>query len=186
MSEPPYWPPPPDWKPDPDQPAPKPPEQRAAIHAVPVVPATGPTQLEVGRAAGGFIVLLLVPGVLYALVWFGQFGTTTVTRYWLGLALVNFLFLFVALAMLFGMAQTNLGLRAATGIVLLAYVAPLEAHIATLFWRYTHQQALEAQAISGGLPALVGVLALGWAVVGMANARRAARSRDNGVTMPGG
>jgi hypothetical protein len=114
-------------------------------------------------------VLLLVPVAEYALVWFvGHFATTfNVTHHLLGLAVFTFLFLFGGLAMLFGMAQANLGLRAVTGIVLLAYVAPLGAHIATLFWPYTHQQTVVAQAICGGLPALVGVLALGWAVVGL-------------------
>jgi hypothetical protein len=116
----------------------------------------------------GFSALALVPvaeGVAVVLAGFG--GNLDVTQFWRMLAFFGFLPLIAGLCLLFRRALRSLVVRVAAGILLVAWVAPAGAYLATVDESYPHHQRVEAIAIFGGLPALLGVLALVWAIQGM-------------------
>jgi hypothetical protein len=125
----------------------------------------------------GFGALALVPvaeGVAVVLAGFG--GNLDVTHFWAVVAVFGFLPLVAGLGVLFRPAQKSLVLRAAIGVLLLAWVAPAGAYFATVDEPYTHRQGIETVVMFGGLPALLGVVALVWALQGMAT--RVVRDRD--------
>jgi hypothetical protein len=97
-----------------------------------------------------------------AVVLAGFGGNLDVTQFWELLAFFGFLPLIAGLCVLFRRAQRSLLVRAGTGILLVAWAAPAGAYLATVDESYTHRQRFEAIAIFGGLPALLGVVALVW------------------------
>jgi hypothetical protein len=84
-----------------------------------------------------------------------------VKGYWKTLAFCAFWPLVVALGALFVAARARLLVRAGTGLLLVAWVARIGVYIALGGGPFTHSQRVETIAIFGGLPGLLGVLALG-------------------------